>query len=106
MDGTLATRFRAADLQGRIRAKTGTLVYRGSFNKRWIYISKALAGYVDLRSPERPEEMLVFSITIANTVADSRKAGVDALFRAQEDILRAVIETRSAPADGGVPERK
>jgi D-alanyl-D-alanine carboxypeptidase/D-alanyl-D-alanine-endopeptidase (penicillin-binding protein 4) len=92
VDGTLATVFRDEIFAGRVRAKTGTLVYRGSLNDRWIYLSKSLSGYIDLRTKERPDDLLVFSILIANTIAESRKKGADDLFRAQEDIVRAVIE--------------
>ena len=97
VDGTLANAFRDEIFAGRIRAKTGTLVYKGALNDRWIYLSKSLSGYVDLRTGERPDDLLVFSILIANTIAQSRKKGADDLFRAQEDILRAVIEGWEAP---------
>ena len=92
VDGTLALRFRSSALRGKVRAKTGTLVYRGSFNQRWIYLSKSLAGYIDLRTPELPRDLLSFSILIANTVAEDRTAGVEELFRAQENILELVAE--------------
>jgi D-alanyl-D-alanine carboxypeptidase/D-alanyl-D-alanine-endopeptidase (penicillin-binding protein 4) len=98
VDGTLANVFRDEVFAGRVRAKTGTLVYRGTLNDRWIYLSKSLSGYLDLRSEERPGDLLVFSILMANTIAESRKQGADDLFRAQEDILRAVIEGWQAVA--------
>lgn len=88
-DGTLASHFQSEDLRGRVRAKTGTLRYRGALNDRWIYTSKALSGYLDLRAPEQPDNLWAFSIIIANTSAANRQRGVRDLFRAQEDILRA-----------------
>ena len=91
VDGTLSGRFRSKALRGLVRAKTGTLVYRGAFNDRWIYLAKSLAGYVDLRQGEDPGRMLVFSIAIANTVCDDRAEGAERLFRAQEDIIEAVV---------------
>jgi PBP4 family serine-type D-alanyl-D-alanine carboxypeptidase len=93
VDGTLAARFQGSELRGRVRAKTGTLVYRGALNDCWIYLSKSLAGYLDLRTAERPEEILAFSITIANTLAPSRREGADRLFQVQEDILSSVAQS-------------
>ena len=90
IDGTISGRFKGSPLWGRVRAKTGTLVYKGSFNDQWIYLSKALAGYIDLRSDKRPNDMLCFSILIANTVSPDRSRAVKDLFNAQEDILEAV----------------
>lgn len=95
VDGTLALRCSHPDLRRRVRAKTGTLVYRGSFNDRWIYLSKALAGYLDPTGEDRPEERLAFAILIANTVTEDRQRGVNMLFRAQEEILRAVVARRT-----------
>jgi D-alanyl-D-alanine carboxypeptidase/D-alanyl-D-alanine-endopeptidase (penicillin-binding protein 4) len=91
-DGTLAPHFRSSPLRGKVRAKTGTLVYKGSFNQRWIYLAKSLAGYIDFRTEERPQDFLSFSILIANTITAERKRGVEELFRAQEDILETVGE--------------
>ncbi len=96
VDGTLASAFRDKDLGRRVHAKTGTLVYRGALNDKWVYVSKSLSGYLDLRADSRappvPDQLLAFSIIIVNTLADSRKKGADDLFRAQEDILRAVFD--------------
>ncbi|MEC7922488.1 MAG: hypothetical protein VX496_03705, partial [Planctomycetota bacterium] len=89
---TISSRFKDSPLWGRVRAKTGTLVYKGSFNDQWIYLSKALAGYIDLRSDKRPNDMLCFSILIANTMSPDRSRGVKDLFGAQEDILEAVTD--------------
>ncbi|MBI4604046.1 MAG: D-alanyl-D-alanine carboxypeptidase/D-alanyl-D-alanine-endopeptidase [Planctomycetes bacterium] len=106
-DGTLSQAFRAGEPGARVHAKTGTLVYRGGLSGRWVYVSKALSGYLDLRErprgPPRPEDLLAFSIIIANTLAETRKEGSDALFRAQEDILRAALEDARLPAplEGG-----
>jgi len=91
-DGTLVDHLRDPSLHGRVRAKTGTLVYRGSFGRPWVYLSKALAGYLDLRSSSDPNALYAFSITIANTVCDSRPEGVELLFGAQEEILKAVVD--------------
>ena len=102
VDGTLASRFRDSKLRRRVRAKTGTLVYKGSFNDEWVYLSKSLAGYIDLRrsggdpqkeGPDR-DQILAFALTIANTVTSSRARGVEELFRAQEDLLEAIAEYR------------
>ncbi|HVR76100.1 MAG TPA: D-alanyl-D-alanine carboxypeptidase/D-alanyl-D-alanine-endopeptidase [Planctomycetota bacterium] len=93
VDGTLANAFTDAAFEGRIRAKTGTLVYRSALNDRWVYVSKALSGYVDPGGAGRPEDLLAFSILIANTLTSGKKKGSDDLFRVQEDILRAVIES-------------
>ena len=90
IDGTISGRFKKSPLWGRVRAKTGTLVYKGSFNDQWIYLSKALAGYIDLRTDQRPDDMLCFTILIANTVVPDRKSAVAGLFEAQEGILEAV----------------
>ena len=90
IDGTISGRFKKSPLWGRVRAKTGTLVYKGSFNDQWIYLSKALAGYIDLRTEQRPDDLLCFTILIANTVVPDRGSGVGELFGAQEDILEAI----------------
>ena len=82
-------RFRGSPLRDKVHAKTGTLVYRSALNQSWIYLSKALAGYIDLRTPERPRDLLCFAILISNSVAADRRKGVDALFQAQEEILEA-----------------
>ena len=98
-DGTLASAFKDPVFEKRVRAKTGTLVYRGSLNDRWVYLSKSLSGYIEL---ERPDDMLAFSIIIANTICEGRKKGADDLFRAQEDIVRAAMEgIRAESAPGG-----
>ncbi len=88
-DGTLASHFQSAPLKGKVRAKTGTLRFRGALNSRWIYASKALSGYLDQRSRRHPNNLWAFSIIIANTSATNAQRGVRDLFRAQEDILRA-----------------
>ena len=80
-------------MQQKVHAKTGTLVYRGALNDRWVYVSKSLSGYLDLGTSSRPNDLIVFSIIIANTLTESRKKGADDLFRAQEDILRAVFKS-------------
>lgn len=90
IDGTISARFKNSPLWGRVRAKTGTLVYKGSFNNQWIYLSKALSGYMDLRTPDHPDDMLCFTILIGNTVTPDRSRGVKELFGAQEDILKAI----------------
>lgn len=92
VDGTLATHFTAPPLRGRVRAKTGTLVYQGALNQNWVYLSKALAGYLELGAakPGEPGDLAVFAILMANSICASRREGSDALFRAQEDILAAV----------------
>jgi len=90
IDGTISARFKNSPLWGKVRAKTGTLVYKGSFNNQWIYLSKALSGYMDLRTPDRPDDMLCFTILIGNTVAPDRSRGVKELFGAQEDILKVI----------------
>ena len=95
-DGTLANHFKSEPLRGKIRAKTGTLRYRGALNNRWIYVSKALSGYLDLRSRRHPDNLWAFSIIITNTSATSRQRGVRDLFRAQEDILRAAQQAIEA----------
>jgi D-alanyl-D-alanine carboxypeptidase/D-alanyl-D-alanine-endopeptidase (penicillin-binding protein 4) len=97
-DGTLASAFTDEVFANRVRAKTGTLVYRGALNDNWIYLSKSLSGYLDLRSKERPDDLLAFSIIIANTLARTRRKGSEDLFQAQEDILRAVIGSWGAAA--------
>ncbi len=105
IDGTLSERFAGSPLRGRVRAKTGTLVYQGSFNDSWIYLSKSLAGYVDLRKGRNSGEILCFAILIANTVTPSRAKGVDDLFDAQEDILEAIAASRvTDTADADSPE--
>jgi D-alanyl-D-alanine carboxypeptidase/D-alanyl-D-alanine-endopeptidase (penicillin-binding protein 4) len=91
-DGTLASAFHSEELGHRVHAKTGTLVYRGALNDRWVYVSKSLSGYLDLGISGRPEELVPFSIIIANTLTESRRKGSEDLFRAQEDILRAVLK--------------
>ena len=104
-DGTLESAFKDPVFEKRVRAKTGTLVYRGSLNDRWVYLSKSLSGYIDL---DRPDDRLAFSIIIANTICEGRKKGADDLFRAQEDIVRAAMEAvraESAPADTEGEER-
>ena len=104
IDGTISGRFKKSPLWGRVRAKTGTLVYKGSFNDQWIYLSKALAGYIDLRTEQRPDDLLCFTILIANTVTRERSRGAKELFRAQEDILEAV--TRRWRKDAGALPQK
>lgn len=102
IDGTLAARFAGSPLRGRVHAKTGTLVYQGTFNDRWVYLSKALAGYLDLRRDGSADGLLSFAILIANTVVADRTKGAEDLFRAQEDILEAVARQRGfVPTSGG-----
>jgi D-alanyl-D-alanine carboxypeptidase/D-alanyl-D-alanine-endopeptidase (penicillin-binding protein 4) len=91
-DGTLASHFRSAPLCGRVHAKTGTLVYRGALNDRWIYVSKSLAGYLDTGEPPGGDKRIVFAIIIAGTITKSRQQGAEDLIGSQEDILRAVLE--------------
>ncbi len=109
VDGTLASAFKGSALGDRVHAKTGTLVYRGSFNNRWIYISKSLSGYLDLSGragpAAQPSELVAFSIIITNTICESRKKGADDLFRAQEDILGA-IRTSLEGTRGNVEARQ
>jgi D-alanyl-D-alanine carboxypeptidase/D-alanyl-D-alanine-endopeptidase (penicillin-binding protein 4) len=90
-DGTLASHFRAPEFEGRVRAKTGTLVYRGALNDRWIYVSKSLAGYLDPGDPPDPSRRVAFAIIIAGAMTRTRQNGADDLIGAQEDILRAVL---------------
>jgi len=104
IDGTISSRFKNSPLWGRVRAKTGTLVYKGSFNDQWIYLSKALAGYIDLRTEKQPNGMLCFSILIANTVSAERSRAVKELFSAQEDILEAVT-SHWRKDDGALPKK-
>jgi D-alanyl-D-alanine carboxypeptidase/D-alanyl-D-alanine-endopeptidase (penicillin-binding protein 4) len=104
IDGTISSRFKNSPLWGRVRAKTGTLVYKGSFNNQWIYLSKALAGYIDLRTDKRPNDMLCFAILIANTVNQDRSRTVKELFGAQEDILEAVTSHWRKDA-GALPKK-
>ncbi len=101
VDGTLATHFNSPELKERVQAKTGTLVYLGALNSQWIYLSKALAGYMDLASRQPSErgpgkDPVAFAILIANTISPTRQGGVEALFRAQEDILAAVLEVHGS----------
>ncbi|MEM7233391.1 MAG: D-alanyl-D-alanine carboxypeptidase/D-alanyl-D-alanine-endopeptidase, partial [Planctomycetota bacterium] len=96
VDGTLSSRLRTPSLRTRVRAKTGTLLYRGAFSDRWVYVSKALAGYIDLTGRGRRQDLAVFSITIANTLVESQRRGADQLFRIQEDILQAVVDAERA----------
>ena len=101
VDGTLAGAFQDAELGRRVHAKTGTLVYRGAINSKWVYVSKALSGYLDLRpadasTPPRAEDFLAFSIIIANTLCDSREKGAETLFKVQEDVLRALLDHERA----------
>ncbi len=103
VDGTLASRFTRPHFRGRLRAKTGTLLYPGSLNSGMLYLSKALAGYLDLGDipPEPPDpsvpqkpgrDTAVFAILMANTYTRDRLDGADLLFQAQEDILASVME--------------
>jgi len=103
VDGTISTRFREPELRGRVRAKTGTLVYPDFLNPGLIYLSKALAGYLEMddapaagvkkQAPPGPgENDVVFAILIANTYCRSRREGADFLFQVQEDILKDVVE--------------
>jgi D-alanyl-D-alanine carboxypeptidase/D-alanyl-D-alanine-endopeptidase (penicillin-binding protein 4) len=98
VDGTLAAHFRAADLVGRVRAKTGTLLFRSALDSTWVYVSKALAGYIGPSEIEPSDswrndhdDKLVFAILIHGTRARQRSEATAALFAAQEDIVRAVL---------------
>ena len=106
VDGTLARHFGAPDLVGRVRAKTGTLLYQSALDSTWVYVSKALAGYlapstgIDTRTDGAlgrldwtgyTGDKLVFAILIHGTRANKRSEGTAALFAAQEDIVRAVL---------------
>ncbi len=103
VDGTLANEMRGSELSGKVRAKTGTLVYRNALNGRWIYLTKSLAGYLDLRTRSEKDSLWAFAIVISDTVTTNRRAGVVELFRAQADILRAA--RRAIAAGGGRPPR-
>ncbi len=109
VDGTLSTRLRKPTLRGRVRAKTGTLVYPGALNRGWIYLSKSLAGYLEIGDPPPAadgdsraslrlpgKDALAFAILISNTFARSRREGAEALFHAQEDIIEAVLDAYGA----------
>jgi len=98
-DGTISRRFRKLYLRGRVRAKTGTLVYRSALNDRWIYLSKALSGYVNVGTKGDPHAKLAFTILIGNTVTKDTATGVEDLFRAQEDILEAIVRHWLASRD-------
>jgi HAE1 family hydrophobic/amphiphilic exporter-1 len=96
-DGTLASAFKRRGFGKQVHAKTGTLVVRGFLSGGWIYLSKSLSGYLDLGSSGKPEDLVVFSILISGTLAESRKQGALDLFEAQEEILAAVLEACKAP---------
>lgn len=100
VDGTLASAFQGERFEGRVHAKTGTLVYRSALNGKWIYLSKALAGYILPRASREPKDIVAFAILASNTLASSRSAGSKALFRAQEDIVRAVLERVEGVEEG------
>lgn len=100
IDGTLHSAFRDSPLEGMVHAKTGTLVYRSTLNPTWVYLSKALSGYIDPVGEGNPDDLLVFSILLANNLTESRSRGAALLVRTQEQILEAVIEdsgTSAAP---------
>ena len=104
VDGTLAPHFCAPDLVGRVRAKTGTLLFRSALDSTWVYVSKALAGYIEPRDLEPSDswrsgrdDKLVFAILIHGTRARKRSEATTALFAAQENIIRAVL--RHTPND-------
>ena len=112
VDGTLASRFRNPALRGRLRAKTGTLIFPGALNPGCLYVSKSLAGYLDPDAPQGPpaarlpgKNVIVFAIIIANTLSPSRREGAEALFRAQEDILKSVIDAAGGGGPGIQAER-
>ena len=94
VDGTIAAHFRSSRLVGRVHAKTGTLLYRDELGGSWLYLTKSLAGYLDLVPGRdvRAEDRAVFAIIIAGSRHEDRRQGTDELFRAQEDILRAVLD--------------
>lgn len=91
VDGTLANSFRGSILSEKVHAKTGTLVYRDAFNGYWVYATKSLAGYLDLRTRRRPDNLWAFMIVTENTLAPTRRRGAHELMRAHEEILRTAI---------------
>jgi D-alanyl-D-alanine carboxypeptidase/D-alanyl-D-alanine-endopeptidase (penicillin-binding protein 4) len=91
VDGTLAARFRAPPLSGRVRAKTGTFVSQGP-GGACLYESKSLAGYLE---PGAGKDPIVFAIIFSNVLFASRSEGADALLDAQEEILCAVADLYS-----------
>lgn len=95
-DGTLQGAFRDRSFAAAVHAKTGTLVYPSALNDRWVYVSKALAGYVDLGGAGDPDDLVVFSIIVANTLVEDRAKGARLLVRLQEDLLEAALESVGA----------
>lgn len=76
VDGTLATVVGpASPARGRVRAKTGTLLWHNTMNSRFLLTSKALAGYMTTASGRK----LAFAFFVNNThlerSADSAREG-------------------------------
>lgn len=97
VDGTLSRQYVSSPLAGRLHAKTGTLLFRGSLEDNWIYAAKALAGYLELEEPTAPETWVESNRTVAFAILVQGTAGSDRhrlsrqLFQAQGDILKAVL---------------
>ena len=67
VDGTLADVVSAASpARGKVRAKTGTLLWENQTNGRFLVTSKALAGYLTARSGRE----LVFSFVVNGVQID------------------------------------
>ncbi len=63
VDGTLATHASpSSPAKGKVQAKTGTLFWTNTMNKRELMTSKALAGYMTTASGRR----LVFALFVNN----------------------------------------
>jgi serine-type D-Ala-D-Ala carboxypeptidase/endopeptidase (penicillin-binding protein 4) len=96
VDGTLAARLRDPLLRGRVRAKTGTYASPGP-GGACLFESKALAGYLEPAPGGRGKgEPIAFAIIFSNVLFPDRSSGADALYDAQEEILRAVAEVEGA----------
>jgi D-alanyl-D-alanine carboxypeptidase/D-alanyl-D-alanine-endopeptidase (penicillin-binding protein 4) len=50
VDGTLAKAPADLKVKGKVQAKTGTLIWRDSLNRRYLLAAKGLAGYLTTES--------------------------------------------------------
>jgi serine-type D-Ala-D-Ala carboxypeptidase/endopeptidase (penicillin-binding protein 4) len=67
VDGTLWNAVpTTSPARGKVRAKTGTFVWQNGLNKRFLVISKALAGYLTAKSGRK----LVFSFVVNGVQVD------------------------------------
>lgn len=76
VDGTLHDMVAAdSPVRGKVRAKTGTLIYPSPVNGKWLLRSKALAGYLETNSGRTLAFAFFLNDALVERHADTARAG-------------------------------